>query len=136
MMTIGPLAKKADVSRETVRHYVELGLVEASKHPTNGYQLFSEKALMRIKFIRGAQQLGFKLHEIRMIFEDAQKGNSPCPRVRETLVDHIDESKQRISELIKLNERMEAALVAWNGMPDSAPNGSSICCLIESQNTN
>jgi len=54
MMTIGIFAKNANVSRETVRHYVELGLIETSKHPDNGYQLFSEKALMRMQFIRGA----------------------------------------------------------------------------------
>ena len=136
MMTIGIFAKNANVSRETIRHYVELGLIETSKHPDNGYQLFSEKALMRMQFIRGAQQLGFKLQEVKMIFDDAQKGNSPCPRVRELLVDHIKESKRRIQELVELNARMESALTAWGNMPDNTPNGDSICCLIESQRIN
>jgi|TARA_B110000305_G_scaffold100235_1_gene112837 DNA-binding transcriptional MerR regulator len=134
MMTIKLFAKSANVSRETVRHYVALGLIEASKHPENGYQLFSEKELMRMRFIRGAQQLGFKLQEVKMIFEDAQKGNSSCPRVRELLADHIKESKRRIQQLVTLNERMESALLAWGNMPDGTPNGDSICCLIESQN--
>jgi MerR family transcriptional regulator, Zn(II)-responsive regulator of zntA len=136
MMTIGKFAKQANVSRETVRHYVELDLIESNKDPDNGYQLFSQKALVRMQFIRGAQQLGFKLQEVKMIFDDARKGDSPCPRVRELLVEHIKESQRRIQELVSLNERMEAALVAWHSMPDNTPDGDSICCLIESQHIN
>lgn len=41
MMTIGIFAKNANVSRETVRHYVELGLIKTSKHPDNGYRCLS-----------------------------------------------------------------------------------------------
>jgi len=134
-MKIGELAAAAGVSRDTIRHYLSLGLLVAGKDPENGYQIFGTEALSRLRFIRTARQLGFSLGDIRDIFGDADRGDSPCPRVRHALQDRIVQTRREIAELTRLCDHMEEAMAEWEAMPDSAPDGHSVCRLIESQIT-
>jgi MerR family transcriptional regulator, Zn(II)-responsive regulator of zntA len=132
-MKVHELARAAGVSTDTVRHYAREGLLQASKDSHNGYRSFSPEMLSRLRFIKAAQRLGFRLEDIRIIFADADKGASPCPRVRDVIALRIEESAARIRELQALQSRMEQALRQWDGMADVKPDGHSICKLIESQ---
>jgi len=132
-MKISELALAAGTSKDTVRHYVDLGLLKAHKHPENGYQLFDELALNRLIFIKMARGLGLSLQDIQQIFSDEKNAKSPCPRVRHLMEQRIAATRQRIVELNALCERMEKAMDEWRDMPDSVPNGKSLCKLIESQ---
>ncbi len=132
-MKISEIARRADVSKDTVRHYVSLGLLQPSRDVGNSYQVFGTDSLARLLFIRTARQLGFRLDDIRQIFQDAGQLQSPCPRVRELMQKHIEETRETIRELTLACARMESTLAEWDSMADSTPNGHSICRLIESQ---
>lgn len=131
-MTVHQLAKAAGVSADTVRHYVRRGLLSAERDSNNGYRRFFRSSLQRLRFIKTAQRLGFTLNDIQSIFTDAEQGESPCPRVRELIAAHIEESAVRIRELQALQARMRQALRRWEAMPDGTPDGHSVCRLIES----
>ncbi len=132
-MKVNDLAKAAGVSAETVRHYARQGLIQAKKDPANGYRFFPTSDVQRLKFIKAAQRLGLSLQDIRRIFADANKGESPCPRVRHMIAQRIEESAEQIRELQKVRRRMQRALKEWDRMSDGTPDGHSICRLIESQ---
>lgn len=132
-MRIGELAKSTGVSRDTIRHYLELGLITAQRDPHNGYQEFTAAVANRLQFIRIARTLGFQLDEIRHIFGKADKGRSPCADVREIIQLRIEQTRLRIAELQALCSRMQDAIDQWDTMPDGKPTGHSICRLIESQ---
>jgi len=132
-MKVSELAKRAGVTKDTIRHYVAIGLLDASRDPDNGYQIFTERALSRLQFIKTARQLGLRLDDIQAIFADAAHDHSPCPRVRELIADRIQETRKTIQELSLLCDRMESSMEAWQDMPDGEPDGHSICRLIESQ---
>lgn len=134
-MKISEIARKAEVSTDTVRHYVALGLLIPDRNPENGYQVFSKKDLSQLRFIREARVLGFRLEDIRMIFADAEKASSPCPRVRSLLTERLRETRRRIAELTQLCERMEKAMTDWQNIPDCVPDGDAVCRLIESRMT-
>lgn len=131
-MRIGELARTTGVSRDTIRHYVELGLITAQRDPVNGYQLFSAAAVQRLRFIRVARALGFHLDEVRCIFGKAATGRSPCSDVRDIIQQRIADTRGKIAELEALCARMQAAVDQWDAMPDGRPTGNSICRLIES----
>ena len=133
-MKVSELARRAEVTAETVRHYVREGLLEPARDPHNNYQLFDEGALGRLRFILRARTLGFSLKEIRDIVAHADQGDSPCPLVRDMLSARLPEVQARIRELQSLAERMEQALTAWSTMPDGSPDGHTICQLIEHWN--
>ncbi|MGE5338230.1 MAG: MerR family DNA-binding protein [Gemmatimonadota bacterium] len=63
-LTIGRLARSADVGIETVRHYTRLKLLAPPKGGSGAYRVYPEQAIARIRFIKRAQQLGFSLQEI------------------------------------------------------------------------
>src|SRR5713101_753906 len=64
-LTIGHLAKEADVNLETVRFYERRGLLAKPQRSASGYRLFPSEAARRLRFIRRAKELGFSLKEIR-----------------------------------------------------------------------
>jgi Hg(II)-responsive transcriptional regulator len=62
-LTIGHLAKAANVGIETVRYYQTRGLLPTP--PASGtYRRYPVKLVDRIRFIKRAQELGFSLEEI------------------------------------------------------------------------
>lgn len=132
MLTVTQLARSCGMTSDAVRYYCKKGLIVAERHPYNGYRLFSEENIHWLIFIQKAKRLGFTLSEIRKIREDADKGCSPCPRVREMLSNRIQENKARIDELQVLQNRMELAFVMWSKMSDEEPEGRTVCRLIES----
>jgi MerR family mercuric resistance operon transcriptional regulator len=78
-LTIGRLARAAGVNVETVRYYQRLGLVDEPAKPERGFRHYPAAALDRIVFIKRAQQLGFRLQEIRELLE---LGDGHCADVR------------------------------------------------------
>lgn len=135
-MRVSELAKQAQVTADTVRHYTRLGLIHAERDPNNGYQLYDSIALQRLNFIRQASELGFSLKQIEDIFYQSDKGDSPCPLVRELLEKKVPETKLKIAQLQAHLVKMEEALATWETMPNGTPNGHSICCLIENWEEN
>ncbi len=132
MMTAGILAKQSDVSLFTVRHYTRIGLLKPVRNSQNGYKVYQPSDETRLRFIMAAKALGFTLHEIADILDEAKHGNSPCPMVREIIEKHIKENRRKIEEMKKLQKKMENALKDWKQMKNSMPNGDSVCHLIES----
>jgi MerR family transcriptional regulator, mercuric resistance operon regulatory protein len=63
-MTIGKLAKQAEVTVETIRHYQRIGLLNEPTKAQGSYRLYPPDAIGRIRFIKRAQQAGFNLKEI------------------------------------------------------------------------
>ncbi len=130
-MKVSELAREAGISADTVRHYTRIGLLKPCRNPDNGYQIYDANALKNLRFIQKARLLGFGLHEIETIVNHAHSGASPCPMVRTLMNTHMPKVRQQISELQTQLERMERAMATWEQMPDSSPDGETICPLIE-----
>lgn len=132
MYTVTEIAHQSGVSADTVRHYVNIGLLHPERNPRNGYKLFDKADAHTIRFVKQAQSLGFTLAEIQEIVGHSRQHESPCPQVREIIQRRIDENRARLKALNDLQQRMETALQMWQSMPDGVPDGNSICHLIES----
>lgn len=130
-MKVSDLARRAGVTRDTVRHYLRIGLIEAGRDPSNGYHAFDSAALSRLRFIRRSRQLGFRLDEIRSLFAHADSGQSACPEARRIIQHRIRQTHDEVHELMTLQQRMEDAAHVWQSLPDQAPSGDSVCHLIE-----
>ncbi|MCL2427407.1 MAG: MerR family transcriptional regulator [Oscillospiraceae bacterium] len=64
-MRVGELAKKADVSTNTLRYYDKKGLLTPSAESESGYRLYSDKDVAKLMQILMMKQLGFSLSEIK-----------------------------------------------------------------------
>lgn len=65
-MRIGELAKKAQVSRDTIRFYERHGLIQSDVDEAagNGYRIYPEDALLTLEVIRDAQAAGLSIADI------------------------------------------------------------------------
>ena len=131
-MTVSELASQSGATPHAVRYYTRMGLLHPERNPENGYRLYRPHEVGWLRFIRQTKRLGYTLNEIKAIMHDADRGQSPCPRVREILQQRIVENRRQLEELMTLQTRMEQALLAWADKPDGIPNGDSVCHLIES----
>lgn len=131
-MQVKDLSIETGLSKDTVRYYIRLGLIQASEQQANGYRIFATSDVHTLRFIRIAKTLGFTLKEIRQILNHAEQGESPCTDVRQMMSKRIKDNRAKIEEMLKLQTRMEIALEQWQDMPDKTPEGHSVCHLIES----
>ncbi len=131
-LTVHELARASRLPSDTVRYYARIGLIKPVGRQANGYKQFVAQDVHRLHFIRQAKRLGFTLTEIRGILDDAGRGSSPCPKVREIITQRIEETRRQVAELVSLQKRMEDALEVWEAMPNRMPDGHTVCHLIES----
>ena len=68
MMRIGELARRADVSRDTIRFYERHGLIRSSVDPgaDNNYRIYPEDAVLTLEVIRDAQAAGLSIADITL----------------------------------------------------------------------
>ena len=136
LLQVKELAQHCNVPPDTIRHYTRIGLLQPTRDPVNGYRQFTVSDTKRLNFIKRAKNLGFSLNEIKLILDECQKGNSPCPMVRDLLDHRIKANRVRLEQLMELQIHMEQALADWANIPDGIPGRDGICQLIESFGTN
>ncbi len=68
-ITIAVAARLSDVGIETIRYYQRQGLIEEPPRPSQGYRIYPEQTIARIRFIKRAQELGFTLREIKNLLQ-------------------------------------------------------------------
>lgn len=131
MTTVTEIARRFNVSADTIRHYTKLGLLSPSRDEVNGYRRYGRKDEERLRFLVSAKRLGFSLKDIREILEMAETGDSPCPLVRQLIDRRLAVIREEMMDAQMLLERMESASASWSQLPDRHPSGKSICHLIE-----
>ena len=103
-MTIGALAKAAEVHVETVRYYQRRGLLDEPKREPGSVRRYDEGAVKRLRFVRRAQGLGFTLEEIKDL---VRLGNTPnCRGARDLAARKLELVNARLADL----RRMQIAL--------------------------
>lgn len=106
-LTIGKLARAANVGVETVRFYQRRALIEEPPKPKHHQRRYSNKALDRLKFIRRAQATGFTLREIAMLLE---LGTNRCADVRSLARMKLTQIDRQLAELKLIRGRLEELL--------------------------
>lgn len=131
-MRVSDLARRADTTAETVRHYTDLGLLVPGRDPDNGYRRYDDQDLKRLCFALKARSLGFTLADVARLIEASEEGDVPCPQVRELIETRLAEVEARIDELHRLKTRMRSAMDAWSAAPDCRLDDGRVCGLIDS----
>ena len=126
-LTIGFLAKAADVNIETIRYYQRIGLITEPDKPLKGFRLYPTDTLKRIKFIKRAQQLGFNLKEVAellLLGEDTTEDRCDDVRQRAELKrEHID---QQINDLQNLRGTLTQLIDSCK-----SNTGTHHCAIVE-----
>lgn len=122
-MTIGQLAKEAQVHVETVRYYERRGLIPEPPRRASGYRQYSQDVVARIRFIQHAKELGFSLKEILELLSLRVDPDTTCADVKrraEVKIADI-EAKMRALQTMKKALTTLAALCSGRGPTSACP---------------
>ena len=108
-MRIGELAQQTGVSRETLRFYESLGLLQA-RRSSNGYRDYDSAVVLLVTYIRRAQSLGFSLQEIGRRLPEIWQSPHPESMIAEVLQQKLGEIELRIAELTTLKLQLSEQL--------------------------
>jgi DNA-binding transcriptional MerR regulator len=109
---VGQLAKAADVSPDTLRHYERKGLLRPQRS-RNGYREYEEGALERVRMIRRALTIGFTLDELSTIFKIFDRGGAPCHQVRDVAATKLAEVEGHLYEVTAIRDELRESLKDW-----------------------
>ena len=70
-MLISELSQKIGVSKDTLRFYEKIGLLNPNnKRRENNYRNYDDETVARLEFIKHGKALGFKLREIKKAIDE------------------------------------------------------------------
>jgi MerR family mercuric resistance operon transcriptional regulator len=122
--TIGQLAAEVGVSVETVRYYQRRRIFPEPKRAHGRVRRYGNTALVRLRFIKCAQRLGFTLKEIDELL--ALLEPMSCSKTRKVAAAKLELLDERIREMERLRKEFTSLLAACDANADE-----SRCPIIE-----
>lgn len=113
-MNIGDVATASGLPAKTIRYYEDIALVTPQRE-ANGYRVFSENDLHKLRFLARARALGFAIEDCRTLlalYED--KGRSSA-EVKELSRKHLDDIDQKIAQLQSMRNTLSHLVEACAG---------------------
>ena len=106
-LTIGRLARAADVGVETIRYYQDRKLLPVP-HADRAFRYYPMSLVERIRFIKRAQELGFSLEEVRelLLLEDGADRAS----IRRVAADRLSQIEAKLSDLRRMQRVLKDLL--------------------------
>ena len=114
-LTRGRLAKKTGVNIETIRYYEKIELMPEPIRAGNGYRVYDETGLKRLSFIRRCRELGFSLDKVRGLLGLVDGGDYTCADVRDLSIVHLDDVRQKIRDLRKMERTLKEMVSQCDG---------------------
>jgi DNA-binding transcriptional MerR regulator len=122
-LTISDLAAETGLRPDTVRYYERVGLMPAPARTSGDHRRYDALAVDRLRFIRGGQQLGLRLADIRNLLAVRDTGECPCEPAEPLLrarIGEIDLEMERLTrlraDLVAMAEQLPSATC-----PDPVP---------------
>lgn len=107
-MLIGELSKMSGLSKDTIRFYEKLGLIDVSRKERrdNNYKEYSVDTLKKLLSIKRIKSFGFTLNEASEFLELIDHNNASCENVANKVYQKISLIDEKIKELQEMKSYM------------------------------
>lgn len=122
--SIGEASRRSGVHIETIRYYERIGLLGKIARGDNGRRYFSADTTDRLTFIRRCRDLGLPLGRIRNLLAMVDGTALACAEVKLELDLQLDETRQKIADLRKLEAALQSLSSSCAG--DVSPDCSAM----------
>jgi len=124
---ISVFAEKSGVNKETIRYYEKKSLLKDPSRTNEGYRIYSDDDVKRVKFIKRLQNLGFSLSEIYILLGVVDNDEVRCKNIFEFVSKKELEIQEQIADL----KRIESML---KDLKSRCPDQKAIhqCPIVES----
>jgi Hg(II)-responsive transcriptional regulator len=110
-LKVGEVAKRAGVNLQTIHYYERRGLLPKPPRTESNYRTYPDEAVLRVRFIKRAQELGFTLKEIKELLSLRAAPRTRCADVR----NRAEAKVQDIDDKVKTLRAMRKALTKLIG---------------------
>ncbi|MCX4524730.1 MULTISPECIES: MerR family transcriptional regulator [unclassified Streptomyces] len=111
-MRIGELAEAAGTTARALRHYEQAGLISSAR-ASNGYRVYDERALVRVRNIRCLLSAGLTLDDVR-VFAPCLDGDvaaaPPSDKGLRVALERLAVLDERIAAQTEARDRLRTAL--------------------------
>lgn len=114
-LTIGKLAKRADISIDSIRFYERRGLITEPVRTESNYRIYKREVTAQLRFIKRAQQLGFSLAEIKELLAFRNNPLASKADVKLKTEEKIADIKGRIDDLTRMLRALEQLDASCDG---------------------
>ena len=111
-MRIGELGRVTGATPRALRHYEQAGLIE-SRRAANGYRVYDERAVTRVRNIRRLLAAGLTLDDVRVFLPCLDRdltGGPPSGRALQVARERLAVMDERIAAQLAVRERLADAL--------------------------
>ncbi|MFG2938270.1 MerR family transcriptional regulator [Streptomyces sp. NPDC048282] len=127
-MRIGELAEATGTTARALRHYEQAGLISAER-ASNGYRVYDERAVVRVRNIRHLLSAGLTLADVQ-VFLPCLDGDvtavPPSAKGIRVAAERLAVLTERIAAQTAVRDRLRAALHRATGdLTEETPTASS-----------
>lgn len=133
-MQIKELSEITGVPAKSIRYYEEVGVLPSPKRLPNGYRVYDESDVARLKLVGGARRLDLSLDDVTEIIAMRDRREAPCRTVLDLMQQKADEIAHRIQELQRLeSELLELHALGLTFPTDDVDGKNCVCHLVSEQ---
>lgn len=130
-MNIGEVAKASGVSAKMIRYYEQSGLIPEARRTENGYRVYGDEDVQRLRFIRRSRNLGFTVDQMRELLALWSDRSRASADVKSLALGHVDALRQKRAEIEGMIATLEALAADCRG--DEQPECPIIAGLAEAE---
>lgn len=131
MLNIGDLSRLTNVSTQTIRYYERINLLPDPQRAANGYRLYDETDVERLKFIQRSRALDFSLDDIAEILAFRERQEPPCRYVMTVIKQQMNDIDQHIRDLERIRDELKIIYEAGLQLPEDIQMNVCVCHLIK-----
>lgn len=124
-LTIGAFGEAAGVNVETIRFYQRKGLLREPDKPYGSIRRYGATDVVRLRFVKSAQRLGFSLDEIAELLR--LEDGTQCKEASKLAARKLKDVRKKVTDLARMESVLSALLCACH-----AHTGTVSCPLIAS----
>lgn len=114
-LSIGKLAKLAEMSIDTIRYYEREGLIAPPARRESGYRAYAPDVVGRLRFIRRAKDLGFTLSEITELLALTSRAERDMAGMKVAAQAKLGVVEDKIRELQRIRKGLKRLVAACPG---------------------
>lgn len=121
MYKIGEVEKRTGLTADTLRYYEKFGLLTNIFRDVSGLRQYNDKDISRLKFIKRAQRMNFKLDEIKQLLAMRENPQHAKDSVRQLTADKLMDIENQLTDLGTLRNELQLLLNLCRGSEDGCP---------------
>lgn len=120
-LSIGAAGRELGLAADTLRYYDRIGLLRPTLRGTAGQRLYTPEDLSRLRFIRRAQTMNYRLSEIAELLRLRDAPRADRAAIRRTTAIKLAEIEQRLQTLTVLRNELSLLLKICDGSQEHCP---------------